>query len=235
MFNSLRNLRQAMFMLLLLGAAGAAHSQQAAADAPAAQLKAHLAASQAALRKYTWIETTSVLVNGSEKSNKQQSVYYGADGTLQKVEVASSPAPRQRPGLRGAVAAAKKEELTDYMQAAVALVKTYLPLDPNAIQAAMASGRVSVDVLDPGRRVRVNIRSFKLQGDTVAVEFDIAANRPLGIKISTYLQDPSQGVQLTAGMGQLADGTTYAANITLDAAAKNLRVNVQNGGHRKLP
>jgi hypothetical protein len=168
-------------------------------------------------------------------SNKQKSVYYGADGTLQKVEIASSPAPRQKPGLRGAVAAAKKEELTDYMQAAVALVKTYLPLDPNAIQAAMASGRVSVDVLDPGRRVRVNIRNYKMQGDTVAVEFDIAANRPLGIKISTYLQDPGQVVLLSAGMGQLADGTTYAANITLDAAAKNLRVNVQNSGHRKLP
>lgn len=85
------------------------------------------------------------------------------------------------------------------------------------------------------RRVRVNMKSYKLQGDSVAVEFDIAANRPLGIKISTYLQDPSQVVLLTAGMGQLADGTTFASNITLDAAAKNLRVNVLNSGHRKLP
>jgi hypothetical protein len=183
----------------------------------------------------TWIETTSVLVNGSEKSNKQKSVYYGANGSLHKLGIASSPAPRQKPGLRGAVATAKKEELTDYMQAAVALVKTYLPLDPNAIQAAMASGRVSVDALDPGRRVRMNMKNYRIQSDSVAVEFAIAANRPLGITISTYLQDPSQVVLLTAGMGRLADGTTFASNITLAAAAKNLLLNVLNSGHRKLP
>jgi hypothetical protein len=74
-----------------------------------------------------------------------------------------------------------------------------------------------------------------MQGDTVAVEFDVVGNRPLGITVSTYLDDPKEAVLLSARMGQLGDGTTYVSNITLDAAAKKLRVNVQNSGHRKLP
>jgi hypothetical protein len=47
-------------------------------------LKATLAASQATLRQYEWIETTVVSLKGEEKSRKQQRCYYGADGTLQK-------------------------------------------------------------------------------------------------------------------------------------------------------
>lgn len=216
MIKPMRYVRHAIFVLLL-GATGAAQSQDVPAGSPAPQLKANVAASQGALRMFTGIETTSVLVNGPAKSNKQKRVYYGADSSLQKGEIAFSPAARQKTSLRGAVAAAKKEEVTDYLQAAVAL------------------GRVSVDAPDPSRRVHVNMKSYRLQGDSLAEEFAIEANRPLDIRISTYLPAPSQVVLLTAGMGQMANGTTIAANITRDAAAKNLRVNVLNSGHRKLP
>jgi urease beta subunit len=34
-------------------------------------------------------------------------------------------------------------------------------------------------------------------------------------------------------MGQLNDGTIYTSDITLNAAAKNLTVTVQNTGYRK--
>jgi hypothetical protein len=40
-------------------------------------------------------------------------------------------------------------------------------------------------------------------------------------------------VTLDVRMGQLNDGTTYASDITLDAQAKTLAVNVQNSGYRK--
>ena len=51
-------------------------------------LKQWLQASQAQLRTYEWVETTVITKGGEEKSRKQNTVYYGADGKLQKVPVA---------------------------------------------------------------------------------------------------------------------------------------------------
>jgi hypothetical protein len=41
-------------------------------------------------------------------------------------------------------------------------------------------------------------------------------------------------VTLDVRFGTRADGTSYTAQTTLDAAAKNIRVVVQNAGHRPL-
>src|SRR5271154_7122120 len=76
-----------------------------------AALKASLAASQAMLKQYEWIETTVISLKGDEKSRKQQRCYYGADGGLQKVDVSQSPEAAKKRGLRGLIAEKKKGEL----------------------------------------------------------------------------------------------------------------------------
>jgi len=118
--------------LALLGLAAAGLALPALAQTPSVAervvaLKASLAASQIILKQYEWIETTVVSLKGEEKSRKQERCYYGADGGVQKVPLAApAPAPKKR-GLRGRIAEKKKEELTDYMKAAITLVKSYVP------------------------------------------------------------------------------------------------------------
>ena len=84
-------------------------------------LKQSLETDQAALRKYEWIETTIVSYKSEEKSNAQKRCYYGADGVLQKVPVATSQADMPG-GVRGRMAKRKKEDVTEYMQKAVELI-----------------------------------------------------------------------------------------------------------------
>src|SRR5262245_28598467 len=91
-----------------------------------AALKESLTQSREQLKQYQWVETTVVLMNGEEKSTKQYLAHYGADGTVQKTVVEASPEKKQR-GLRGHIIENKKEQLTDYMQRAVDLVKLYVP------------------------------------------------------------------------------------------------------------
>jgi hypothetical protein len=196
-------------------------------------LKATLAASQANLRQFEWIETTVVSLEGEEKSRKQQRCYYGADGALQKVVIEASPPPDKKRGLRGKIIANKTAELTDYMQNAVGLVKTYVPPDPARIQAVKDAGKVTIDVLEPGRRARINFRDYWKAGDTLGVEIDLANNRVARVTVSTYLDAVVDVVMLDARMSQLNDGTDYTSDITLNAQAKNLTVTVQNTGYRK--
>jgi hypothetical protein len=222
-------------MTLALGLALAlpASAQQPSAAERATALKATMQASQVALKQYEWVETTVISLKGEEKSRKQERCYYGADGQLTKV-LLTAPAPEEKKrGLRGKIVEKKKEELTDYMKQAVALVKTYVPPNPVKIQAAKDAGKVSIEVLEPGKRARLNFSGYEKTGDNLGVEVDLASNRPLGIKVSSYLDDAKDTVTLDVRMGQLTDGTTYASDITLDAKAKNLTVTVSNSGYRK--
>lgn len=210
------------------------YAQQPTAAERAAMLKATLAASQAVLRQYQWIETTVVSLKGEEKSRKQEQCYYGADGGVQKVLLSqSAPPPKKRGFFRRKIAESKQEELTDYMKSAIALVKSYVPPSPARIQAAKDMGKVSIEILQPGKRARLNFRDYEKPGDNLGVEVDLVKNRPLGLKVSTYLEDAADAVTLDVRMGQLNDGTSYPSKVTLDARAKNLKVTVTNSGYRK--
>jgi hypothetical protein len=219
---------------LLVGSSiGVAQAPQPSLPERVAALKGALAASQANLRHYEWIETTVITLNGEEKSRKQQRCYYGADGSLQKVVVDASAPPPTKPGLRGRIIANKTAELTDYMKSAVSLVKSYVPPDPSKIQAAKDAGKVSIDVLIPGQTARINFRDYQKPGDNLGLAIDLASNRMAGVTVSTYMDSATDVVTLNANMGQLNDGTSYASDITLNAQAKNLTVTVQNTGYRK--
>ena len=123
-------------LALLPGAARAADGDPTLQERVAA-LKQSLAESQKALRTYQWVETTTVSMKGEVKSQKQMSCYYGADGALQKQPLsAPPPPPAKKKGLKEKIVESKKEDLTDAMKKAVALVKSYLPPDPARIQQA---------------------------------------------------------------------------------------------------
>jgi hypothetical protein len=230
----------AFWALAGAGALALLCGQSALAQAPAptleqrvVALKTSLATSQANLRQYEWIETTVVSLNGEEKSRKQQRCYYGADGVLQKVLLDASSPAATKPGLRGRIIANKKAELTAYMQSAVGLVKAYVPPDPLKIQAVKDAGNASIDVVDPGKAVRINFKNYQLPGDNLGVQIDMTTNRITNLGVASYLDSPQDIVTLAVKMGTLNDGTSYASDITLTAQAKNLTVAVQNTGYHK--
>lgn len=195
-------------------------------------LKASLAASQAILKPYEWVETTVVSLKGEEKSRQMNRCYHGADGQVQKIPLtATPPAPTKR-GLRGRIAAAKKQELTGYMKEAVGLIKLYMPPDQARIQAARDAGRVTLQPL-PDQRVRLTFTDYLKAGDALALEVDLASNRPLEAKVSTYLDSPKDSVTLNVRFGTLDNNATYPASVALDAKSKSLKVNVENTGYRR--
>lgn len=201
-----------------------------------AALKESLQRSQLLLRQYEWIETTVVALKGEEKSRTQKSCYFGVDGKVQKVQVSAPPPPpsgRQPRGLRGAIVESKKEELTDYMKSAVGLVHQYVPPDPARLQSASAAGKMSVHLGAQGQPARLEFRDYLKPGDSLGVDVDLATNQVRGLAVATYLDSPQDPVALDVKMSALPDGAGFAAQTVLDAKAKEMRVTVQNSGHRK--
>ena len=224
----------ALAALLAVGLTSRACAGQPSVAERAAALKASLALSQAVLKQYEWVETTVVSLKGEEKSRKLNRCYYGADGGVTKIPLTTPPPPQKRRGLLGRIAANKTKEMTEYMQQAVGLVKSYVPPDPARIQAAQEAGKVSVDVLQKNKRVRLNFRDYHQPGDTLGVEIDTANNRLLGLKVSSYLENAKDTVTLDVKFAQLADGTSYAQTTMLNATKKKVKVQVENAGYRKM-
>jgi hypothetical protein len=202
-------------------------------------LKAAMAASQKQLRQYEWIETTTVSVKGEEKSRKQQRCYYGADGVLQKVPLGSDQAAaagggRRRGGgrLREAVVENKKEELQDYMERAASLVHHYVPPSSDRLDAARAAGTVAVRPAAGGASVGLEISDYLKAGDRLTIDVSPADTRLVGLAVASYLDAPDDAVTLGVRFDALPDGTIYAAQSTLDAPARHVRVVVQNSGYR---
>jgi hypothetical protein len=205
-------------------------------------LKQSLADGQARLRKYEWIETTIISLKGEEKSRKQLRCYYGADGKLQKVAVSPAPAAAPASGGRGGrgggrvakkVVENKKDEMQDYMERAVALIHKYVPPNPAQIQKVKDAQKLVVTPVDGGR-VRLDLNDYLQPGDRLSLAVNAATNTMSGVNVSTYLEEKADVVALDVQFGTLADGTSYAATTTLDAKAKNVRVVIQNTGHRPL-
>lgn len=203
-------------------------------------LRDSLAFSKEQIKAYEWIETIIVQRDGEQKARIQNRVYYGADGKLQKVQVSSTtaqPSGRTPRGVRGAIRAKvvenKKEELSDYMKAAVRTVKLYVPPDPDEIKKAREAGKVSFTPLEPGKRARLDFRDYEKPGDTLSMEMDFANRRIAGIAVKSYIDDPSDVVALNGRFQTLPDGVTYAERVVLDAPAKDMTVVVTNSGHRK--
>jgi len=221
-----------------------------AAQAPAspdqlvASLKQNLTESQKRLRQYEWIETTAISLKGEEKSRKQQRVYYGADGKLTKVPMgepaaAAAPSGGGGRGRRGGgrvkenIVENKKEEMVEYMGQASALIQKYVPPDPALIQKAKDAKNLAV-APQPDGKVRLAFKDYLQPKDTMNIDVDAKAALLSAISVATYLEKPEDTVTLDVKFGTLTDGTSYTSQTTLEAKAKNIRVVIENSGHRPL-
>jgi hypothetical protein len=228
-----RKLTIASVSLALLSTLSPWPSAQEPPQDRVAALKQWLGQSKAQLKQYQWIQTTVISLKGEQKSSKEEQCYYGVDGTVQKVPLTAPPEEKDKRGLRGRIVENKKEEISDSMKAAVALVKTYVPPSAEKIQACKDAGNMSMTPLPGGTSVQLAFKNYEKPGDTLSVTMDTTTNRLLGIAVNSYLKDPKDAVTLNVTIDSLPDGTGYASQIVLDDKAEELGVNITNSGYRK--
>ncbi len=198
-----------------------------------AMIKKNLADSKQKIKKYEWIETITVFKDGEQKSMKQNQCYYSVDGKLTKVETGASTKAKTPGGLRGKIAANKKEEMTEYMHKAIAKIQDYLPPDPDKIQKIYAGGTASVQVLEPGKKFKLSFPDYNEKGDLLAISMDVAKQKIMAVAVTTSVEDPSEKVVFNVTYKDLPDGTQYEASTTLDAQAKGVKIVIENSGYRK--
>jgi hypothetical protein len=210
----------------------AAPAALSAQSEKAAALKKALAENQQRLRQYKWVETTTISLKGEEKSRVQKLCFYGPDGKVQKQQLSTPPAQQAPGGLKGKVVAQKKEEMTEYMQQAVALVHQYVPPDSQRIQAATSAGRMSLNPVGPGA-IRLIFSDYLKAGDSLGVTLDTAGNSIQTVNVKSYLASPQDSVGLDVTFAKSGEGLSYPANVSLSAPAKQMQVRILNSNYQK--
>jgi hypothetical protein len=232
-------LHYVLLAVVMLAVSPFVFGQQATTQERVAAFKQSLAKNQAGLRKYQWVETTTVSLKGEVKSVKQNACYYGADGKVQKTPIASPAPAQEQSGGRGGrlkqkVIANKKEEMTDYMQRAVQLIGQYVPPNPELIKYSKETNNIKVEAVEPNRVIRLSFPGFIKNGDLMSATLNIVSNTIEDVNVSTWLENEKDAITLAVMFSQLGDGTSFTGKTTLKAPAKNIVVVVENSGHRPL-
>ncbi len=202
-----------------------------------AALKQSLAQNQAALKQYSWTETTQISLKGEVKKQEQKECHYGPDGKVQKTPIQGADQAQQTGGRGGIIKKKiiehKVAEMKEYMERVAALVHEYVPPDPQKIHAAEAAGNLSIQ---PSQGVaNLIIKNYVKEGDTVMIGFDSAAKKVRSYKVQSYLEKPNEDpVTLAVDFASLPDGTNHPQQSVLDAPGKQIQVKVTNSGYKKV-
>ena len=199
---------------------------------PFAAVKAAAERNQAQLRKYSWVSTTQVSYNGQAKDTKVESVSYAPDGQLQKNVLSDTEAPKP-PGLRGMIAERKGEEMKNELESAIALVRGYVPPDPQRLQASAAAQNMQLVAAPPGEAT-LAFSNYNLPNDALTLTFAVEPKSIQTVDVSTWLDEPSKVVTLVVQFATLPDGTDHPATITLSLPASNLQVTISNSNYQQV-
>jgi hypothetical protein len=197
-----------------------------------AAVKQAAAANAEALRAYTWLEKTEILLKGELKTTKVDSCRYGPDGKVQKTAVVTPPPPEKKRGLRGKIVEKKTGEMKAELEAAAALVHQYVPPDPGKMQVVMNAGTASLAQAGPGAAA-LKFPGYEKAGDSLTLTFDTAVKALRQIDVASQL-DPESPVTFRVGMQSLPDGTSYPGSVVLGLPASQVEVRISNTNYQKL-
>jgi hypothetical protein len=197
-----------------------------------AMIKQAMAANAQKLHQYQWTEVTQVTLNGEPKLPTQYSCQYGPDGTVQKTAMGPPPAPPSGGPFMRRIIERKEAEMKQYMGDVKGVLALYLPPDPQKMEQAKQAGNLSVNSV--GSAVNLIFKNYVQPGDQLTLTFDTTARKVTSVNVNTFMGDAQDAVTLQVQMASLPDGTNYAQQTILNAAAKNLVVNTTNSSYQKL-
>lgn len=220
-----------------------AAAAKAALQAKVEDLKQSLGANKKALQAYSWTETTQISLKGEVKKTEIKQCRYASDGTVIKTDApGSAPAPAKQSsgggGRKGGrvkekVIENKVDEMKDYMQKSVALIKTYVPPDPGKIQASVAAGKAALDKDSTPDVAQLTFSDYNLPGDKLAIALNTSTKQLARVNVDSYLDKEKDAVTLAVRFAALPDGTNYDGETVLVAKAKQIQVKITNSGYTK--
>jgi hypothetical protein len=224
--------RLAILAAVLLPAASALAQGPTAAgrEEQLAALKLELERNAQQLRRYQWVQDITVTVMGDVVLRQRMACHVTPDGNVEKLLISNTtPEPKKKGAGEGG------GQTSAVVRQAVAIVHQYVPLDPALLQRCQDAGKISYEIVQPGKAAKVVCRDYRLPGDAVTLAVDPSTSRLLTMEVSSYLGAPSSPVSMSARFADLPDGTQAPSTLALGYAPRRLSLEVKHSDFRPRP
>ena len=201
-----------------------------------AEIRQSIAQNKQALAQYAWQEQQTISIKGSVKKQKQFLVRIGPDGRPQKQEIGApdqSDSGRQH-GLKHRIKEEKKEEFEEYGSQIAQLAQDYMEQEPGKLQQLYEQGNVLLGSAGAPGEVQIVIQNYVKRGDSVTIIYGQPQRSVRSIQISSYLNDPSDSVTITAQFAQLPNGPNHLYDLLVNGTSKELTVEIQNSNYQHM-
>jgi hypothetical protein len=199
------------------------------------EVKQNAARNKQALSHYSWQQQQTTAIKGNVKDTKVFQVHLGPDGKPQKVELENTPSSSGGGGrIKRHVVEKKKAEYKEYGEQIASLAQQYAQPDPERLQQAFQQGNVTLGPAGVPGQVKMLINNYVKPNDRVTLIFNQQAKAIQSLEIATYLNDPTDAVNVGVQYRQLPDGTNHVANMQVNGVSKELLVTMQNSNYQKV-
>lgn len=186
----------------------------------------------AQLRQYSFKQRSEVRLNGDVRSVKLDQVRFDLDGKLQRTPLTpvAAETPKAR-GLRGKVAAQKREEMVDYIERLMSLAQRYMAPTPGNLEKLSEKAEFWKGQGGSGNQVRIQAMDFVKGGDSFIWTLDAVAKAPVRMEARTELDGAP--VSITADYRNLPGGPNYVARAIIKSERKGLEIKVESFDYQR--
>ena len=195
-------------------------------------VRAEVARSKQALRQYTWTEHTEVRAKGDLKASTDFLCQYDDSGKVIRTPVGQGKEDEAASGVSKRYRVRKKADMQDYIERAVGMINTYVPLDPDQVGYLLRDGRASLGPPESGKST-IRLKDYFQRGDYLVFAYDPASKALLKATVVSTLGTPKDPVSLEAVFETLPNGVTHLATATVNATAKKVEVITRNTNYQK--
>jgi len=199
----------------------------------AAEAKGVMAKNEESLRRYTWLETTTISVKGDAKLQEMKTCSYAPDGTIKR-ELLPGPATTAREASNGfkPVGPAVDPAMRTLIDRAVAVLRQYVPANIDKVVAAEKAGNLATQ--STASATTLTVKNYLKSGDTFVIALD---SPPTGIRtynVRSYIDKPKEeDLTLVVTYGRLADDTRYPEQAVLEMPAQKIQVKAVSSAYRR--
>jgi hypothetical protein len=175
-------------------------------------------------------------LKGEQKRQEHFQVRLGPDGKPKKTSLDPPANPQPEGGkLKRRIVEKKKAEYKDYADQMKSLAQQYVPPDKDMLQQAYQQGNITMGpVPENPNAVKLVIKNYLKQGDSMTLIFDKAQKELLQFQIASYMDDPKDAMNLTVQFSKLPNGPNHVASLVVDEVSKQLNVATQNSNYLHL-
>lgn len=170
------------------------------------------------LARYDWKARTEIRVAGELVQISLVRVTHDKLGFR-----AETPLPDEPAVSRGSKKMKKK--VVAFYEELQALTRSYVELDPQRMQAALANAHAWEGQGEQGNLLHVQARGVIRQADKLDLWIENTTNRPQRLEVLTSLQ--GEPVRLTTNFAQLEQGPSYAARTLVETELKEKKMVVR--------